>query len=301
MAGRHVGAAVAWRTTAAVIVVLVVTAAVDGLRPVTLTATWFVALAATVGHRRSTASVGGGAGGPATRSPGGSSPARWPPGWPWCPAAWSSPIGAFPVATSSGRCSSLATVPLLVGGAVVDAIRDVPSRYHGVSHRVVEWAVLTGGIVVVYTGIVAGLGSLVGGSGPTWFLVATTGAIALALEPGRRHVRQLVDRLVYGARDDPLAVVQRVVDHLGADSGDHLLPNLVESLRRELRLDAVAFDLRVHDGWQRVAETGPATTHRRVVMLHHRDDVVGRIVVGWEDGPSLRDGTSRCSTSSSAR
>ncbi|MET0457668.1 MAG: ATP-binding protein, partial [Ilumatobacteraceae bacterium] len=57
----------------------------------------------------------------------------------------------------------------------------------------------------------------------------------------------------------------------------------------ELRLDAVAFDLRVHDGWQRVAETGPATAHRRVVMLHHRGDTVGRIVVGWEDGPSLRE------------
>ena len=48
--------------------------------------------------------------------------------------------------------------------------------------------------------------------------------IALALEPGRHHVRGLVDRLVYGVRDDPLAVVQRVVDHLGADSGDDLLP-----------------------------------------------------------------------------
>ena len=54
------------------------------------------------------------------------------------------------------------------------------------------------------------------------------GVIAVALEPGRQRVRTLVDRLVYGARDDPLAVVQRVVDHLGADSGDDLLPALVD-------------------------------------------------------------------------
>ena len=266
---------------------LVATVTVDDLRPVTLGATWVAALAATV----VTAMHGLGwwrrrrSGDPLV-------------GWLLAGTviAWLAvvPRGLelaewrLPGRDVVWALLFAATVPLLVGGAVVDAIRDVPSRYHGVSHRVVEWTVLAGGIVVVYTGIVAGLGSLVGGSGPTWFLVATTGAIALGLEPARQHVRRLVDRFVYGARDDPLAVVQRVVDHLGADSGDRLLPNLVESLRRELRLDAVAIDLRMVDGWQRAAETGPPTTYRRVVMLHHRDDVVGRIVVGWEDGPSLR-------------
>ena len=266
---------------------LVATITVDDLRPVTLGATWVAALAATV----VTAMHGLGwwrrrrSGDPLV-------------GWLLAGTviAWLAvvPRGLelaewrLPGRDVVWALLFAATVPLLVGGAVVDAIRDVPSRDHGVSHRVVEWTVLTGGIVVVYTGIVAGLGSLVGGSGPTWFLVATTGAIVSGLEPARQHVRRLTDRFVYGARDDPLAVVQRVVDHLGADSGDRLLPNLVESLRRELRLDAVAFDLRMVDGWQRAAETGPPTTYRRVVMLHHRDDVVGRIVVGWEDGPSLR-------------
>ena len=141
----------------------------------------------------------------------------------------------------------------------------------------------------MYTGTVAGLGRLVGGSAPTWFLVVASGVIAVVIEPGRHRVRQLVDRLVYGNRDDPLAAVQRVVDHLGADSGDDLLPGLVATLHDELRLDAVAIDLRVPEGWQRAAAIGPATTHRRVVELHHRGDVVGRLVVGWREGPSLRE------------
>ncbi|HEU4841789.1 MAG TPA: hypothetical protein VFT09_10110, partial [Ilumatobacteraceae bacterium] len=134
----------------------------------------------------------------------------------------------------------MATVPLLVGGAAVDAIRDHAAPFLGVSHRVLEWVVLASGVVGVYTVFVAGLGRLIGGSGPTWLLVVATGMIALLLEPARRRVRRLVDHLVYGARDDPLAVVQRIVDHLGADAGDELLPALVESLRTELRLDAVA-------------------------------------------------------------
>jgi nitrate/nitrite-specific signal transduction histidine kinase len=140
----------------------------------------------------------------------------------------------------------------------------------------------------VYTGVVVGLGTLIGGSGPTWVLVAATGLIAVVLEPIRQRVRRLVDRLVYGARDDPLAVVQRIVDQLGADAGDHLLQDLVANLQDELRLDAVAIDLRVADGWQRAAALGPSTTHRRVVPLTHRGEIAGRLVVGWDDQPSLR-------------
>jgi signal transduction histidine kinase len=183
----------------------------------------------------------------------------------------------------------LATVPLLLGGAVIDAMRESASPFLGISKGVIEWVLLATGIVGVYTVLVAGLGTFVGGDGPTWFLVATTGAIALVLEPARRHVRRLVDHVVYGARDDPLAAVQRVVDHLGADVGDALLPALVESLRSELRLDAVAIDVRVDGAWHPGAATGTLGAHRRAVPLSHRGEVVGRLVVGWTDGPALRE------------
>jgi signal transduction histidine kinase len=182
----------------------------------------------------------------------------------------------------------LATVPLLVAGVTVEALRRSSSGLEVASHRVLEWLVLAAGIAVVYTGLVGGLGSLFGKSGPIWFLVATTGAIALVAEPARRRIQRLVDRLVYGARDDPLGVVQRVVDHVGTDTGDDLLPALVVSLERELRLDAVAIDLATPTGWERVASVGPVTVRHEEVLLRHRDDVVGRLVVGWTVGPSIR-------------
>ena len=182
----------------------------------------------------------------------------------------------------------LATVPLLVAGAMVEALRRSSSGVGQTSHRGLEWVVLAAGIAVVYTGLVGGLGSLFGKTGPTWFLVAATGAIALIAEPARHRTQRLVDRLVYGARDDPLGVVQRVVDHVGADTGDDLLPALVTSLERELRLDSVAIDIVAPGGWQRAASIGPATANCREVLLRHRDDVVGRLVVGWTDGPSIR-------------
>jgi len=183
----------------------------------------------------------------------------------------------------------IATVPLLVVGALIGELRRVPSDAEQLSHRGLEWALFAAGIVVIYTVIVAGLGRLVGGSGPTWLLVAATGAIALAIEPARRRIRQLVDRLVFGSRDDALAVVQRIVDHVGTDTGDDLLPALVRSLHRGLRFDAIAIDVAVPGGgWERAASVGGDTAHRREVVLHHRDEVVGRLVVGWDDAAAMR-------------
>jgi hypothetical protein len=68
------------------------------------------------------------------------------------------------------------------------------------------------------------------------------------IEPARQRIRHLVDRLVFGSRDDPLAVVQGIVDHVGTDTGDDLLPALVRSLERSLRLDAIAIDVAVAGG-----------------------------------------------------
>ena len=194
----------------------------------------------------------------------------------------------FPGGDVVGPLLLLATLPVLTVAVLVRALRDRPGRFHGVAHDVIGWLAFSCAIIIVYTGVVAGLGRLVGGDGPTWLLVATTGVIAVFAEPARRRIRNAVDRLVWGARDDPLEVVRGVVDHVGADSGDELLPALAASLQRELRLDAVAIDVRTPDGWHREAASGPPTPHGRVVELQQRGEVVGRLVVGWEHGPSLR-------------
>lgn len=182
----------------------------------------------------------------------------------------------------------LATLPLLVVGVLVRAMRERPGRFQGLAHDVIGWLVLSIAIVAVYTVGVVGLGQLIGGNGPMWMLVATTCVIAVSVEPARRHIRGSVDRLVWGARDDPLEVVRGVINHVGADTDGELLPALVTSLQSELRLDAVAIDINGADGWRRVASVGPATSHARTVDLEQRGELIGRLVVGWEHGPYLR-------------
>jgi len=73
-------------------------------------------------------------------------------------------------------------------------------------------------------------------------------------------------------------------------SGTQLLPDLASTLARELRMAHVAIDLRVPDGWQRVAASGGPSPHEREVVLRQREEVVGRLVVGWDDGQTLRAG-----------
>jgi two-component system NarL family sensor kinase len=189
----------------------------------------------------------------------------------------------------------IATVPLLVVGALIEVVRLAPTGWERVSHRFLEWVLLAAGIIAIYTGLVAGLGRLVGGSGPTWFLVAATGAIAVLVEPARQRIRRLVDRLVYGSRDDTLTLVRQVMGHVSTMGEDQeLLPALAASLGREMRLDAVAIDVAGPHGWERAATYGPDapsrphTGHRREIPLRHHDEVVGRLLVGWADAPSLR-------------
>jgi signal transduction histidine kinase len=197
-----------------------------------------------------------------------------------------------PGGDAAGALVLLATVPLLVVAAIVNALRDRPGRFHGVAHEVISWLLLYGAILITYTGIVGGASLALGGEQqPVASLVLATAIVALLADPVRRRITRAANRLVWGARDDPLEVVRGVVEHVGADSGEELLPALADSLKRDLRLDFVAIDVNdatSADGWRREAELGPETTYTRTVALDQHGEIVGRLVVGWEYGPMLR-------------
>jgi signal transduction histidine kinase len=205
------------------------------------------------------------------------------------PRLWSTVRDHLPAPDVIPPLLLMATVPLIVVGTMIEIVRTQPSALEGVSRRFLEWALLAAAVFVLYTGLVAGLGSLVGGDGPTWFLVAATGAIALLAEPARQRIRRLADALVYGSRDDALSLVRQVVAHVSTARDDDLLPALAASLGREMRLDTVAIDVARPDGWDRSALHGSPTPARtREVPLRYHDEVVGRLTVGWSDAASLR-------------
>ena len=213
------------------------------------------------------------------------SPAPSPPGWPSCPA--SVDVAEWTLAGARrrvGRCCSLATVPLLVGGAVVDAHPRqpvaLPRRRPTGS---LEWACWP-----------AASSSCTPGSSP-----ASAGSSAAAARRGCSSPRPA---------PSPSPSNRPAAASAGSSTGSCTAPATTRSpsssassttsaptpattcCRRsstacsdELRLDAVAIDLRVADGWQ--PGRGDRTADRATGAsspLRHRGEVVGRLVVGWE-------------------
>jgi signal transduction histidine kinase len=199
------------------------------------------------------------------------------------------PVDDVPAVDIIGPLLLLATVPLLAVGAVVGSARDDDGGWSLVSHRVLEWIVLSAGVVLIDTTVVAGVGAALGSDGPAWLLVATTGGLAVALEPARRWVRHLVDRVVYGQRDDPLALVRGVMAEVTTTVDvAALLPSLAATIAQAFRLDFVAIDVGGTDDRHRAAAHGAPTEHTEERSLMSGGAEIGRLTLGWRDGPALR-------------
>ena len=101
------------------------------------------------------------------------------------------PVDDVPSVDVIGPLLLLATVPLLAVGAVIVAVRDDSAGLTVASHRFLEWSVLSAGVVLVYTVVVAGVGAA---------LDSKTPAVAPRGDHGRRG-----DRPRTGSALDPSA------------------------------------------------------------------------------------------------
>jgi two-component system, NarL family, sensor kinase len=212
--------------------------------------------------------------------------------WAGGTAALVEGIGNLPGAHVAGPLLLVATVPLIAVGAFVTDIRDDRSALGAVSHRFLVWVILISGVVLLYTALVAGFGLVLGADGPAWLLVGVTGALAVAAEPARAWIRHLVDGLVYGQRDDPLAIVRQLVNQQVATAtyvNETLLASLAVIISETLRLDHVAIELKsAPNDWTPIAGHGDPAEHDERFPLAMGDQLVGRLVVGCRSGPLRR-------------
>lgn len=123
---------------------------------------------------------------------------------------------------------------------------------------------------------------------------------ALAVQSLRSQLRRVVGRMIYGARDDPREVVVALGRRLGRrQSGDQVLPTVVETLARTLRLSYAAIELTNPDVAARLAadglaparseataaggpmraEIGRRTSMAVTVPLTHNGQELGRLVL----------------------
>jgi signal transduction histidine kinase len=144
-------------------------------------------------------------------------------------------------ASSFGWMLSLSIVPVSLSIAI--------SRYRLWNidffiNRALVYGALTVGIIGTYVLIIGGLGLLFRSSGGPILPLLATAAAAVLFQPLRERLQTLVNRMMYGDRDDPAAVLAKLGDRLAnTGSSGSTLAAIVDTVAQTLKLRYVAIEL----------------------------------------------------------
>jgi len=102
--------------------------------------------------------------------------------------------------------------------------------------RALVYGLLTGLVLAIFVGVVALVTRVVPGSFAPQVVAAALVAVLLA--PARERVQAIVDRLLYGERNDPVEALRRLSSPIQTASG-RVVPAVLASLGQALRLQGV--------------------------------------------------------------
>jgi signal transduction histidine kinase len=159
--------------------------------------------------------------------------------------------------------------------------------------RTLVYAVLTGFVIAVYAGVVAAAGALWPGDRTTAAPLIAAGVVAVVFNPVRGRVQHVVNRLVYGERDDPYGVLSQLGRRLAeiVEPGQ-VAATIVQSVARALKVPyaAIRFDADADD--EVAAAAGRAVPVTEEFALTYQGHSLGRLIVGQRPGDRLT-GTDR--------
>jgi signal transduction histidine kinase len=146
-----------------------------------------------------------------------------------------------------------------------------------VINRSLVYFILTAGMVAVYVGLVALLQGPINRSGGA--LIAT-GIVVVAFQPLHRITQRAINRLMYGERDEPYAVLSRLSMRLASSlPAEQTLTTITETLTSALKIPYAAIELRRDHGYLPGAVEGEPREVAMTLPLIHRGEEVGRLLV----------------------
>jgi len=152
-----------------------------------------------------------------------------------------------------------------------------------VIRKTVVIAIVVAFIALVYVGVVAGVGALVGSTGSPLLSALAAGIVALVFQPVRARARRFADRIVYGKRATPYEVVATFGDQLaGTYSSDDVLPRLARVLGEGVGADRAEVRMLVDEELRTVATwppDAPGASDDLVVEVRHQGQVLGALAV----------------------
>jgi signal transduction histidine kinase len=168
-------------------------------------------------------------------------------------------------------------IPLSIGIAIL--------RYHLydidlVISRTVVYGTLTTSVVLLYVLVVGGLGTVLQVQGNLIVSLIATGLAAVMFQPLRDRLQRGVNRVIYGERDDPYAVLSRLGSRLESTlAPDAVLPAVTRTLRETLKLPYAEIQLRREGGFETAAAAGDPGEDALFLPLVYGGETVGRLVV----------------------
>lgn len=175
---------------------------------------------------------------------------------------------------------ALLLIPLSVGIAVL--------RYHLFDidiliNRTLVYGALTVSVVGIYVLVVGYLSVLfrtAGGQVHLAISVLATGLVALLFQPLRYRLQRGINRLMYGDRDDPYAVLSRLGQRLEATlAPEAVLPTLVETVQESLKLPYTAITLKQDDAFVVAASSGTAMSEVLRLPLVYQNKTIGQLLL----------------------
>jgi signal transduction histidine kinase len=147
-------------------------------------------------------------------------------------------------------------------------------------NRALVYGALTLCIAAIYVLVVGSLGALLQGGQSLPLSLLAAGLVALAFQPLRAWLQRGVNRLLYGERDEPYAVLARLGQRLqGAIDPGEVLPSLLATVRDALRLPYAAVALRREGGLTIAAAAGKPAGEPLTLPLTYQGEQVGALIV----------------------
>jgi len=163
-------------------------------------------------------------------------------------------------------------------------------------NRTLVYLLLSGIIAGGYIAIVTGIGALIPRHGLAVELLAA-GLAAVVFSPLRNRLQTLVNRMMYGERDDPYAALSKLATRLEATlSPDEVLPAIVDNVTSALRSPYAAIELPDGDGTPRIAAargTLPPGAVPLRVRLTSSGTHVGDLVIAPRRGETFNEADRR--------
>jgi signal transduction histidine kinase len=178
------------------------------------------------------------------------------------------PWGAVPAAIT------LVAVVALPLGVTVAIVRYRLYDIDLVINRTLVYGGLTGGVLVAYAVVVVVAGRMLGTEIEWRQSVLVTALITMAAYPLRQVLQRVVNRLMYGDRDDPYSAMSRLAQRLSdAVTPSGLLAAVAETIGQTLRLPYVAVELAGQPVPTVAAYGNPRGEPHRIDLVHMGEPV----------------------------